>query len=548
MPNTRAPFRDRCLRAKRRLLEAAVTPEAIQADMLSVFIDRNAGTAFGKEHHFGTLRTVEDYRRAVPIRDHSDFAPWLDRVTEGEAGVLTTEPPAMLFRTAGTTGPSKVLPATRTAMGTTRGPAMYALWGNFLEFHPELLEHEHATLDLHWDRRPVTDTVGRNDTPVQSMAQRHGLLHADDFSPPWYDAAWFRPRHDPTAYSERIYNKIRWFADKNVRAVASINPITMQLLAKILATNTDRLIDDLHAGGEPEPVGSTVRRGLAGRLRSVANARGGSLLPVDLWPNVSFLGCRTSATAGLYLPRLSSLFGEQVSILPYSTAGAEGSQAIPVDRHDTAGIAALRSTFMEFLPATEAWHADSPTVLVHELELDAEYQTVLTTPDGLYRYAVGDVFKVVGFLGRTPQLEYRGRTGRLSSLVGEQLSEAQVIDAGQRVASRFGLDFTLFTCCPRSTPRPHYVVAMETPARIAEPSVVAIALDDELGASNASYREARASGSLAAVSVETIEPGTFYDHWLRSVTGGLGTIQLQIQPIQKDDSILRQLAVRSCVE
>lgn len=544
MQDKRAEFRDRCARARQALRDAASMPEATQGDLLGAFIRRNAGTAFGKEHGFEHLRTVDDYRRAVPIRDHTGLAPWLDRVSRGEPGVLTTEPPAMFFRTAGTTGVPKTLPATRTAMGTTRGPAMYALWGNFLEFHPEMLESEHSTIDIHWDRRPVTETVGSHALPVQSMAQRHGLLHPDDFSPPWYEAPWFQPRAEIADYVERIYNKIRFFAQKDVRAIVSINPVTLHLFAETLARNTARLIDDLRSGaGLP---GSVADSSLAGRLRAAADPRGGRLLPVDLWPRVSFLGCRKSANAALYIPKLYTLFGEQVEVLPYSTAGAEGSQAIPVDRHDSAGIAAIGSAFMEFLPATEAWRADSSTSLVHELELGAEYQTVLTTPDGLYRYAIGDIFKVVGFFGRVPQLEYRGRTGRFSSIAGERLSERQVVDAGQLVASRFGLDLAMFTCCPRPTPRPHYVFVMETSARAAERSAIAAALDDELGLTNPDYREARASGTLAPVSVELVDPGAFHDHWLRSVLRGRGTIQLQLQPLQKDDAIIRLLAERSC--
>jgi hypothetical protein len=445
----------------------------------------------------------------------------------------------MFFRTAGTTGAPKPLPVTKTAMATTRGPAMYALWGNFLELHPEMLEHEHATIDIHWDRRPVTETFGRHALAVQSMAQRHGLLHPDDFSPPWYEAPWFQPA-DVGDYVERLYTKLRFFAQRDVRAIVSINPLTLHLFAEILARNTARLIDELRSGAGL--AGSVADASLAGALRAAADARGGRLLPVDLWPRVSFLGCRKSANAALYIPKLYKLFGEHVEVRPYSTAGAEGSQAIPVDLHDTAGIAALRSGFMEFLPATAAWRADSATSLVHELELDAEYQTVLTTPDGLYRYAIGDIFKVVGFFGRAPQLEYRGRTGRLSSLGGERLSERQVIDAGQLVARRFGLDLAMFTCCPRSTPRPHYVFVMETAAGVAERSTLGAALDDELGLANPDYREARASGELAPAAVELVEPGAFHDHWLRSVLRGRGTIQLQIQPLQQDDTIIRLLA------
>ncbi|MBC7977527.1 MAG: GH3 auxin-responsive promoter family protein, partial [Myxococcales bacterium] len=460
-------------------------------------------------------------------------APWLDRVSRGDAGVFMAEPPAMFFRTAGTTGAPKALPATTTAMATSRGPAMYALWGNFLAFHPELLDSDHATIDLHWDRRPTSETLGG--IAVQSMAQRHGVLHPDDFTPPWYDAPWFRPQPEIADFADRLYDKIRFFAAHDVRAVASINPVTLHLFAETLARNTDRLIEELRTGASADVP-------LADRLRAAANARDGRLLPVDVWPHITFVGCRKSATAALYLPRLPQLFGAHVDVLPYSTAGAECSQAIPVDRHATAGIAALRSAFLEYLPAAEAWRADSPTCLVHELELGAEYQTVLTTPDGLYRYAIGDTFQVVGFLGRAPQLEYRGRVGRVSSMVGEQLTEPQIVDAGLLVARRFGLDLAMFACCPRPLPRPHYVFAMETSERSGAIHAVATALDAALMAANPTYRAARGAGELAEATVEHVEPGAFHDHWLGSVRRGRGTIQLQIQPLQKDDAIVRLLA------
>ncbi len=459
---------------------AATMPEATQADLLSAFVRRNVGTAFGKEHGFERLRTVDDYRRAVPIRDHAGFAPWLDRVTRGEAGVLTAEPSAMFFRTAGTTGAPKALPVTKTAMGTTRGPAMYALWGNFLEFHPEMLENEHATIDLHWDRRPVAETVGSQAIAVQSMAQRHGLLHADDFSPPWYEAPWFRPQTDTTDYVERLYSKIRFFASKDVRAVVSINPITLLPLRGDIWRGIPISLIERGCAQPPVWPARSPTRAWPGDFARPAGMR----VADDSCRSISgrasrFKAAGRSATAALYLPKLYKLFGEQVEVLPYSTAGAEGSQAIPVDRHDTAGMAALGSAFMEFLPATAAWRTDSPTSLVHELELGAEYQTVLTTPDGLYRCAIGDTFKVVEFFGRVPLLEYRGRTGRFASMVGERLSERQVVDAGQVVASRFGLDFAMFTCCPRSTPHPHYVFVMETSARVVERGAIAAALDKD---------------------------------------------------------------------
>ena len=498
-------FQDRCANAREHLLKAAHNPETTQNDLLHTLIRRNVETAFGKEHDFATLRTVADFQRAVPIRDYHAMAPWLSRCVNGEASVLTGE-----------------------------SPAMYALWGNFLAYHPELVEHEDATLDLHWDRRPVTLSVGKNTTPVQSMAQRYGIMHADDFCPPWYEAAWFRPQAKLSDYSERMFNKIVFFALKKVRAIATINPITLHLFAETLAKNTERLIEKLHR--------LDTSKAATDRLAAIAKTRNATLLPKDLWPDLSVIGCRKSATAALYLPRLQPLFGEHISLRPYSSAGAEGSQAIPINEHSTAGVAALCSSFMEFLPATEPWRADSQTSLLHELLLGGEYQTVLTTPDGLYRYAVGDVFKVVEFIGPTPMLEYVGRTQRISSMAQEQLSEREIVDAAQRVCEQQAIRLSLFTCCPVLAPQAHYLFLIESTDQVDSNQLLAEYLDDQLCIANPHYQQARTNGSLAPAKVRALRPGTFYDHWHSSVNEGKGTIQLQIQALQQDDTLAHLFA------
>jgi hypothetical protein len=54
------------------------------------------------------------------------------------------------------------------------------------------------------------------------------------------------------------------------------------------------------------------------------------------------------------------------------------------------------------------------------------YEVVLTTASGLYRYRTGDVIACRGFAGDLPRLQFAGRLGLVSDLVGEKLDEAFV--------------------------------------------------------------------------------------------------------------------------
>jgi hypothetical protein len=81
---------------------------------------------------------------------------------------------------------------------------------------------------------------------------------------------------------------------------------------------------------------------------------------------------------------------------------------------------AVCSHFFEFLDDEGGVH------LVHELAEDSEYEVVVTTGGGLYRYRMGDRVKVTGFLTSTPSLKFLGRNGNHSDRCGEKLSEAFV--------------------------------------------------------------------------------------------------------------------------
>jgi hypothetical protein len=51
-------------------------------------IERGCATAFGREHGFEHIRNLDDFRRRVPLRRYEDLRPYIDRIVDGERGVL----------------------------------------------------------------------------------------------------------------------------------------------------------------------------------------------------------------------------------------------------------------------------------------------------------------------------------------------------------------------------------------------------------------------------------------------------------------------------
>ena len=64
----------------------------VQRDLLLQKVRRCARSQFGVDHHFHEIRTLEDFRRNIPIAQYDYYYPYIKQVTEGN--VTAMFPPA----------------------------------------------------------------------------------------------------------------------------------------------------------------------------------------------------------------------------------------------------------------------------------------------------------------------------------------------------------------------------------------------------------------------------------------------------------------------
>ena len=109
--------------------------EGTQRLLLAELLRANKDTEFGRAHHFDEIRTVEDYRRNVPLSDWEDYAPYAERLGRGEEDILFPGKPTFFYRTSGTTLSYKFIPESkreelsRQALGRARLTAIFMLFG-----------------------------------------------------------------------------------------------------------------------------------------------------------------------------------------------------------------------------------------------------------------------------------------------------------------------------------------------------------------------------------------------------------------------------------
>ncbi|ADG78164.1 GH3 auxin-responsive promoter OS=Tsukamurella paurometabola (strain ATCC 8368 / DSM / CCUG 35730/ CIP 100753 / JCM 10117 / KCTC 9821 / NBRC 16120 / NCIMB 702349 / NCTC 13040) OX=521096 GN=Tpau_1542 PE=4 SV=1 [Tsukamurella paurometabola] len=99
-------------------------PAGAQQQVLADILDQATETSFGVDHALSSVRTLADWRAAVPVRSYDDFRPYLQRAQAGERRVLTTCDPYAFLKTSGTSGAPKLVPTTRHWRANYRGPAL----------------------------------------------------------------------------------------------------------------------------------------------------------------------------------------------------------------------------------------------------------------------------------------------------------------------------------------------------------------------------------------------------------------------------------------
>src|SRR5690606_15529284 len=140
-----------------------------------------------------------------------------------------------------------------------------------------------------------------------------------------------------------------------------------------------------------------------------------------LWPRLAVLSCWTDGASAAFVPRLVRLF-PGVRIAPKGLFATEGVVSVPFGANGERPVA-ITSHLLEFVDD------DGAARVVDELETGKRYRPLLTTSGGLYRYRLGDVVEVTGFVARTPCLRFVGREDHRCDLVGEKLDETIVATA-----------------------------------------------------------------------------------------------------------------------
>lgn len=416
------------MRAWSTILEAAhgLAPAPAGDEWLATMLARNRRCAYLAR--YGSPRDMTAFRDQVPLCTHESLEPWLTRTLTNEPDVLFAGRPVACERTGGSSGGAKLIP-----------------------YSAEGLEDFRQAV-LPW---------------LASLVREHRLGGRAYFSISPATRAVERMGDIPVGLGEAAY-----LGNDVAAALAMLSVVPPEVAAMPdVAQWRKHTLACLQQAQDLEFISVWSPTFLLALLRDIA-------VPARCWPRLRLVSCWADGASARHAQELAQLL-PHAHIQPKGLLSTEGVATVP----DASGRPVLtRHGFFEFLQ-------DGRALLPHELQRGDVCELVMSTASGLYRYRTGDQVQCTGHDATgQPVLQFMGRSGHVSDLVGEKLTESFVNACLHPVQG--------YATVVADTECPGYVLVCERPQAAGILAQVEQALH-----ANPQYRYARQMQQLATLRI-----------------------------------------------
>ncbi len=499
---------------EKKFVKSAKNFKQTQQNILLKKIRRAQSSELGQKYGFSSIKSIEDFRRQVPLSTYEDVAPYIEKVKQGNIEALfhPKEKVVMYALSSGTTAEPKNIPVTSDFLKQYEQGTL--LWGVLCaRDHEKMLDGKILT---------VVSPAHEEETSLGVPCGAISGLIAEN-KKPWARILYPVPGnvYEIKDVRTRDYMILRFTLAEKLRFLTTANPSTLIRLAQSAEQFKDQLIQDVYEGTITPP-GEVPEKWLAqwrtlvkpnrGKGISFQNLiqKGFPFTPKHFWPSLAIVACWKGGTVSSYLPRVKELYGE-VPIRDLGLLASEGRMTLPLQDEGAAGVLDLVHHFFEFIPESEQDNPNPKTLLGHELQIGGKYFLVLTTSSGLYRYQIQDLVQVERFFHQAPVLTFLNKGRSFSSLTGEKISEFQVVQAVQCAAMEHQIQLERFIMAPQWGDPPHYVLLVEEDLSIEKSTWDSFlsSVERELQKLNSEYESKRASLRLADLDIRHLPIGTF---------------------------------------
>lgn len=377
-------------------------PHNVQQDCFENLIHTSENTDWGRKFKFSELKTVEDFRKQVPIHNYHDLEPYFDRMRKGESDVLWPDVVEWFAKSSGTTNSkSKFIPVSEDALNDCHykgGKDLLALYHDAFP-DSELLSGK---------------TIGVAGSAIQDIDNESyvGDLSAIIMSnlPMWAQISR-APKLKIVVmeeWEEKLEKIVEHTLDEDIRAISGVPSWMLVILRRALEVSGKKTIK-------------------------------------ELWPNFELV-VHGGVSFIPYKKQFEEICGLGINYLEVYNA-SEGFIAMQDDyERDDMLLMLDHGIYYEFVPMDQLDAKNPKAIGLEEVELGKTYALVISTNSGLWRYLIGDT---VVFTCLDPfRIKINGRTKSFINAVGEELIVDNADRAMQLACSKTNAIISEYTAAP----------------------------------------------------------------------------------------------------
>jgi len=487
-------------------------PHETQLIHFQSIIDRAKDTEWGRKYGYKDIRSVEVFRKRVPIQTYEDFYPYIKRTFSGEANVIWPGKTLWFAKSSGTTNDnSKFIPVSEESLAECHFKAGQDMLGIYFNEYPDSKLFTGKSL-----------SIGGS---LESSKTHHQIRYGDvsavivENLPIFYEL--MRTPSKEVAmlpdWDQKMEVMIREVIQEDVTSIAGVPTWTILLICKLLE-QLDGQVSDIR----------------------------------DIWPNLELY-----VHGGVSFEPYRKQFKQ---LIPYSDMNymevynaSEGFFAMQ-NEYDKDDMLLMLDygIFYEFIPMEHIDEAHPPTHTLDEVELGRNYAIVISTNGGLWRYIVGDT---VVFTEKYPyKIKITGRTKHFINAFGEELMVDNAERAVSAACEETGAIIENYTAAPiyfndqtlqvNGSGGHEWLIEFLTPPN-SLPNFKNV-LDETLKALNTDYKAKRAGDlALGPPLIRQLPPGTFYQ-WMkkRGRLGGQNKVPRLSNNRQYIEDILQMMSIK----
>ncbi|NP_001312941.1 probable indole-3-acetic acid-amido synthetase GH3.1 [Nicotiana tabacum] len=527
--------------------------DAVQERVLNEILTRNSQTEYLKRFKLDGVSDRETFKNKIPVVTYEDLQPEIQRIANGDRSpILSAHPISEFLTSSGTSaGERKLMPTIKEELD--RRQLLYSLLMPVMNLYVPGLDKGKGLYFLF----------------IKSETKTPGGLLARPVLTSYYKSEHFKRRpHDPynvyTSPNEAIlcadsfqsmYTQMLCglYEREQVLRLGAVFASGLVRAIRFLQLHWPQLAHDIRTGTlNPEITDPSIceRMGLVMRpnpkladfVTDECSKENWEGIITRIWPKTKYLDVIVTGAMAQYIPTLDYYSGGLPKACTMYAASEcyFGLNLNPMCKPSEVSYTIMPNMgYFEFLPHDPNSSRDSTRNLVDlvDVEVGKEYELVITTYAGLYRYRVGDILRVTGFHNSAPQFHFVRRKNVLLSIDSDKTDEAELqraVENASKLLKEFNTSVVEYTSYADTKTIPgHYVIYWELLMKDLNNSPsdevlnkCCLAMEESL---NTVYRQGRvACNSIGPLEIRVVKNGTFEELMDYAISRGASINQYKV--------------------